>query len=132
MLRSLARQIRVARGLDHRFYAQIPIDGHKQVHELRSASFENWLIMNYLQRQRPVPGAGRLKSLIRAFEADAARRGDTETVWVRVADGSSCGRAGMQAEGHGRPDAVVPSSADAPAVYYLDLGDSLERRRDVV
>jgi hypothetical protein len=53
-------------------------DGHEDVHELRSASFENWLIMNYLQRQNPAPGGGRLKSLIRTFEAEAARRGSIE------------------------------------------------------
>jgi hypothetical protein len=131
MLRSLGRQIRAVRGLDHRLYARIPIDGHEEIHELRSASFENWLILNYRQRQKPVPSGGRLKSLIRTFEADAARFGSTETVWVRVADGSGRGRAGRQAEGHGRRDAPVPSSADAAAVYYLDLGDSSWRSVEI-
>jgi len=131
MLRSLARQMRLVRGLDHRFYAQIPIDGHKEVHELRSAAFEDWLILNYRQRQMPVPGAGRLKSLIRTFEADAAMSGSTEAVWVRVVDGSGRSRAGRQAEALGRRDAPVPSRADAAAVYYLDLGDSSWRSVEI-
>jgi len=124
VLTSLARQVRVMRGLDQRFYAQVPVGGHQEVHELRSKSFQYWLMLNFRERQRPVPTADRIQSLIRTFEADAAALGSTETVWVRVGDGTRHGRTASLAEARGGPDARVISGSDAAAVYYLDLGDS--------
>jgi len=80
MLRRLAREVRVVRGLDDRFYAQVLVASHREVHELGSRSFECWLVMKYLERYKTVPTRDRLKSLSCALEADAAELDATETV----------------------------------------------------
>ncbi len=123
--------MRVVRGLDHRFYARIAVDGHVEIHALRSEAFQYWVTLNYQRRRIPVPSEGRLKSMVRTFEADAARLGSTENVWVRVADGNGRGRPGRHLEAHRHPDVVVPSSTDAGPVYYLDLGDSSWRSVEI-
>jgi len=130
MLRRLAREVRVVRGLDDRFYAQVPVAGHREVHELGSRSFEGWLVMQYLERHKAMPSRDRLKSLSCALEADAAGLASTETVWIRVADGTGRERAASPLD----PSVAVPGGPDADAVYYVDLGDSswqsLEIRAD--
>jgi len=124
MLRRLAREIRLIRGIDDRFYAEIPIDGRHAVHALESRSFKFWLIRRYRQRRMAVPNRDRLNTLIAAFEADAAVLESPEPVWIRVADGTSRGRAGTQAKPEDHSLDLVPAGTDLEAVYYLDLGDS--------
>ncbi len=101
MFRSLARQVRLVRGLDHRFYAQVSVAGHQEILELRSLPFHHWVTLNYLRRRLPPPGRDRINNLIRTFEAEAAALGFAEAVWVRVADGR--GRTGRLAGRSPRP-----------------------------
>jgi len=124
MLGSLACEVRVVRGLDDRLYARVPVAGRHEVLELHSRAFENWLILNDRRRQEAPPARGRLISLIRSFEADAAALESTERVWVRVADGTGRAGAASQIERDGHPGEFGPSGRDEAAVYYLDLGDS--------
>ncbi len=134
MLGGVASEVRVVRGLDDRFYAQVPVDGHYETRALRSSSFKYWLALNYRRRHRAVPSDGCLNKLVRAFEADAAALGSAERVPIRVADGTSAARAAAWVERAGHPDPADPSDRDAGAVYYLDLGDpswrSVEIRAD--
>jgi hypothetical protein len=87
ILLRLVREARIFRGLDRQFYADVPWDGHHEVHELGSAAFEYWLIRRFRQVRQSVPSLEGLKRIIRALEADAMALGTLEPVTVRVAAG---------------------------------------------
>jgi hypothetical protein len=128
LLRRVAAKARVFRGVDGRFYAEVPISEHREVHELRSDSFEYWLIRTFRRDQaaESVPSADAFHRLVRTLEAEAAAQPSAEPVWIRVADGT--GTAGSTSPP--APDSPVVTPAplvalpDPKTVYYLDLGDS--------
>jgi len=120
----IARRVRVIRGLDGRFYGQVPVASHQEVHELRSLSFQYWLIARYRRRRKALPNRDRLNMLIRALEADATALEAAEPVWVRVADGTRHGLVESWNKSDGCSDDSGPTGPDIADVYYLDLGDS--------
>ncbi len=121
MLMRLAGEARIFRGLDNRFYAEVPSGGHHEIHALSSPAFEYWLIRRIRHESKTPPSLEGLKRLIRALEADAVALGAAEAVWVRVADGNRQTAARPEPADAGQ-DPVRPQSA-AGAVDYVDLGD---------
>ncbi len=121
MLMRIAGKVRIFRGSDSRFYAQVPVRGHQAVYELRSPSFERWLTRTFRQDRRAVPTLESVNRLVRALEADAEGLGSTERVWIRVAAGG--GPTAAQADpAHDGAEPIA--AADCGPAYYLDLGDS--------
>ncbi len=120
MLLRIAGKVRIFRGSDNRFYAQVPVRGHHEVYELGSPSFERWLTRAFRQDRQALPTLESINRLVRAFEADAAVMGSTEPVWVRVAAG---GRP-TAPQADSAQDGAEPIAADSVPAYYLDLGDS--------
>jgi hypothetical protein len=88
-----------------RTYAAAPIDGHVEVHEIRSTGFRRWLKrLFYLEAGRP-PAAQALQDALGVLDARAMHDGPEEEVFVRVA---------------GRGDRI-----------YIDLGDANWRAVEV-
>jgi hypothetical protein len=106
----IERDVRLLRGLDHRTFARVPVDGHHETYEIRSPAFKHWLNRKCREVRRCIPSSYRINALVRAFEADAAALGSTEPVWLRVADGTR---------------------ATEEPVYYLDLGDPTWRSVEI-
>ncbi len=122
ILMRLANDARIFRGLDDRFYAEVPADAHDEIHELGSPAFEGWLIRSLRRERKALPTLDGLKRLVRALEADAMALGSTEEVWVRVAGG--CRKTRTRRE-PAQPSANgIAAEYGAGAVYYVDLGDS--------
>ena len=148
MLRRLGEEIRLVRGLDHRVFAEVPNNGHHEVHELESTGFLKWLNLYYRRCGMATPTTHRHKSLIRALGADAAALVKGEAVWVRVAGATTSATAAAHSLADGRQSGGVrDDSAAAPAgervpgqvasgalfterkaiiapTIHLDLGDS--------
>jgi hypothetical protein len=103
MLRRISREVRLIRGVDDRFYAQVPVASHRKVLDLSSATFRYWLIRRYRRRLGTVPNREAIAAITRAFEADAIALESAEHVWIRV----------------GNPKKVIGPGL----VHYLDLGD---------
>ena len=122
MLLRIAGKVRIFRGSDNRFYAQVRVGDHHEIYELGSASFERWLNRAFRQDRQALPTLGNINRLVRASEADAAAMGSTEPVWVRVAAGG--GQTVLQSESNQPVPEPVAAAGDGRAVYYLDLGDS--------
>jgi len=122
MLMRLASEARIIQGLDNRFYAEIPADGHHEIHELGSPAFEYWLIRSFRRHRQTLPSLDGLKRLIRALEADAMAAGPAEAVWVRVAGGTrhTGSTLGPAQDGQGH----IRRGYGSSAVFYLDLADS--------
>jgi hypothetical protein len=106
----IEHDVRLLRGLDHRTFARVPVDGRYETYEIRSPAFKHWLNRKCREVRRCIPSSYRINALVRAFEADAAALGSTEPVWLRVADGTR--------------------SAEEP-VYYFDLGDPTWRSVEI-
>ena len=101
VLLRLVSGARLHRGTDGRLYARVPVGGHHDFYELRSAAFRDWLVDAYfLEREEP-PKTSAVSRVIAVLEAQARFQGTVRPVFVRVA----------------REDTTV-----SPA-YYLDLGD---------
>ncbi len=128
LLRRLLREVRLIRGVDDRFYAQVAVADHCEVHELGSAWFKYWLIRVYRQRHRTVPARDYLSMVIHALEAEAAALETPEAVWARVADGTWGGGSGSASASHVEPNGHagggLAKGSEPEFVYYLDLGDS--------
>ncbi len=128
LIRKLLREVRLIRGVDDRFYAQVAVAGHYEVHELGSAWFTYWLIRKIRRRGKAAPGRDWLNTVIRALEAEAAVLELAESVWVRVADGISGGGSGSASASHLEPDGHAggefAKGTELEPAYYLDLGDS--------
>jgi len=135
MFAEFAREIRFLRGHDQRLYAQIPVDGRQEVHELKSPSFRHRLAASCRQRYSVLLTRDAINNLVRAFEAEAATFGSSARVWVRVADGTGTApaQAAAQAEpGDGAGDVVLGDSVpNAGTAIYLDLGDSSRRSVEI-
>ncbi len=88
-----------------RTYAAVPINGHVEVHEIRSGGFRRWLIRQfYIEENRP-PSAQAIQDAGGILDARATHDGPEEAVFIRVA---------------GRGDRV-----------YIDLGDATWRAVEV-
>jgi len=126
MLMRLAGEARILRGLDNRFYAEVPADGHCEIHELGSPAFEYWLSRRFRQHRQTLPTRDGFRRLIRALEADAMAAGPAEAVWVRLAGGSRqpATRAEPVHDARGPVTAMDSAGASAGAVFYLDLGNA--------
>jgi len=122
MLMRIAGKVRIFRGSDNRFYAQVPVGDHHEIYELGSASFERWLNRAFRQDRQALPTLENINRLVRASEADAAAMGSTEPVWVRVAAGG--GQTVLQSDSNQHVPEPVAAAGDGGAVYFLDLGDS--------
>jgi hypothetical protein len=122
MLMRLAGEARIFRGVDNRFYAEVPSGGQQEVHELNSSAFAYWLIRRIRDERKTVPSLEGLQRLIRTLEADAFALDSSEAVWVRVAAGNALSGAREQGV-HDHCNRVPPQHA-AGGVYYVDLGDS--------
>jgi hypothetical protein len=140
MLVRLAGEARIFRGLDNRFYADVPTEGHHEIHELGSPAFEYWLIRRIRGERKSLPSLEGLKRLIRTLEADAIAQGTPEPVWVRVAAGNC--ESGTPHDAANSDRSEPPSKNDRTTLsthhspltthqtaYFVDLGDS---RREAV
>jgi hypothetical protein len=124
-LMRVAATARVFRGLDGRFYAEVPVEKHREVHELRSGSFEYWLIRpsRHGDTRKLAPTVDAVKRLVRTLEAEAAAQPTAEPVWIRVADATEF----MNRPRTPEPPRVTPTPPVAQGrdyKVYLDLGDS--------
>jgi hypothetical protein len=118
----LARAARVFRAADGRSYAEVPVNGHHEIHELGSSSLEYWLIRSFRHEHKALPPADGMNRLVRALEAEAAQLPATEPVWVRVAQAN--GSPAPPRDFAGIRSAPRPPQPDTETVYYVDLGDS--------
>jgi hypothetical protein len=120
LLKRLAAQVCIFRGTDGRSDAEVSVDGHHQIHELRSSSFEFWLITASYRDDNGPPPADAINRAVRVLEARAARLPANEPVWIRV------GQRTPGAQGHAWPPSagtsVGPSDSSTEPIY-LDLGD---------
>lgn len=88
-----------------RTYASVPINGHREVHEITSTGFRRWMKRQfYIEESRP-PSAQALQDALGVLDARAIHDGPEEEVFVRVA---------------GRGDRI-----------YIDLGDPAWRAVEV-
>jgi hypothetical protein len=124
LLVRLTARARVFRGSDGRSYAEVPVGGHREIHDLCSSSFEYWLIRTFRREHKALPGADALSRLVRALQAEAAALPAAEPVWVRAAGASA--HAALPDDAVGAPAAQphLPAEPGSASVYYLDLGDS--------
>jgi hypothetical protein len=116
-------EARVFRGLDHRFYAEVPDGSHHEIHELSSPAFEYWLIRRMRSERRTLPSLEGLKRMIRTLEADAMAHGVVEPVAIRVAGGKRA-PAGLQPAASLASDGEFAPVRDPGTAIYLDLGDA--------
>ncbi len=124
MLLRLASEARIFRGLDNRFYVEIPADGHREIHDLGSPEFEYWLIRRFRRDRQTLPTFDGMKRLIRALKADAMAAGPAEAVCIRVAGGNQQAASRLE-PAHDLQGSVQPSDGCAAgAVFYVDLGDA--------
>jgi hypothetical protein len=118
----LARAARLFRGTDGRSYAEVPVNGHHEIHELGSSALEYWLVRGFRHVHKALPSADGINRLVFALHAEAAQRPATESVWVRVAQASAS--PALPRDSADVPPAPRPSQPDFETVYYVDLGDS--------
>src|SRR6476620_6354184 len=87
---------------DGRFYARVAVGSRREVYDLKSASFRDWLIDGYIRAGHEVPSDWAIRRVLGALEATARSEGGTPSICVRVGH-----------DGNGPGD---------PSEYYLDLG----------
>src|SRR5262245_27417441 len=89
-LMRLAAGVRCLRSADGRLYAQVPVDGRREIHALKSPAFRHWLIGAYLRDCGKVPSEWSLSRALGALEAIAWCEGGTPSIFIRVGyDGKS-------------------------------------------
>jgi hypothetical protein len=94
----LASVASLSRTADGRAFAEVPVNGHRENHEVRSPRFRWWLVRAfYHEAQRP-PSSTALHEALGVLEAKAQIDSPTERFYVRVAP-------------------------DGGAACYVDLGD---------
>lgn len=133
VLMRIAGTARIFRGMDHGYYAEVPIDGHYEIHELGSPAFEYWLIRSFRAARNMLPGSDSVKRLVRGLEAEAAAMKTAEAVWIRVADKGRATQLEGQAVGdvHGQSASGAFGCAAGDDVYFLDLGDSSRKAVEI-
>ena len=94
-----ARYFRSGEG---RFHARVAISGRQEVLGLRSATFRDWLVGEYVREHRKVPSQRSVVRVLQVLEGKVRFEADTPGVFVRV---------GGEPQNEG-------------ATGYLDLGDS--------
>jgi hypothetical protein len=68
-----------------RTYAAVPINGHVEVHEIRSTGFHRWLKRQFYKEEDRPPPAQSLRDALGILDARATHDGPEEEVFIRVA-----------------------------------------------
>jgi hypothetical protein len=66
-------------------YATVPVDGHRENHELGSTFFKDWLALSAYEATGSVPAAETIEAALRVARAQALR-GPCHRTWRRVAE----------------------------------------------
>lgn len=91
---------------DGKLFTSVPLDGHQEIHLIRSSSFRRWLTRAFFAESGGPPSADAMQSALGVLEAKAEFDGPLQRVWTRVAEG---------------PDGLL----------YLDLCDDLWRAIEI-
>jgi hypothetical protein len=67
-----------------RAYVEVPVAGHRENHEVRSAGFRRWLTRAFYEEQGRPPSSEAMQSALGVLEANAIFKGRPEIVHVRV------------------------------------------------
>lgn len=69
-----------------RTYAAVPINGHVEVHEIRSTGFRRWLTRQFYREENRPPSSQAIQDAVGILDARATYDGPVEKVFVRVAE----------------------------------------------
>ncbi|WP_422931446.1 hypothetical protein [Singulisphaera sp. PoT] len=84
----LAEDVEFFRTADAKLYACLAVEEHREVHQIKSASFRRWLVRAFYLETGGPPSSDAMSAALGVLEAKCEFESPLDVVWTRIAAGS--------------------------------------------